>query len=229
MIRLPSLLSVYAPQVGCPDVEKEQFYDLLQEIVSKVPNSEVLNPIGDWNGHVGRVIGDFEAVHGGFGYGNCNIEGDRLLEFAVTNNLIVDNTQFKKRDLHLITYSSGESNSQIDYILYPKTFKKSVINVKVIPGKECALQHNLLVCDLKITTPKIKKHNFSPRLRTWKLCDPDIINKFTPIFNTKLEATKIDPSPDIEEIWSKLKTTLLETTSVVCGSSSKRQWRPETW
>ena len=224
-----AFISVYAPQVGRPDIEKEQFYDLLQEIVSKVPNSEVLIPIGDWNSHVGRVAGAFEAVHGGFGYGNCNIEGERLLEFAVPNNLIVGNTQFKKRDSHLITYSSRENNSQIDYILYPKSFKKSVINVKVIPGEECTLQHHILVCELKITTPKIKKHNFSPRLGTWKLHDLDIINKFTPIFNTKLEATQIDPSPDIEEIWSKLKTTLLETTSVVCGSSSKHQWRPVTW
>ena len=223
-----TFISVYALQVGRPYVEKEQFYDLLQEIVSKVPNSEVLIPIGDWNGHVGRVAGGFEAVHGGFGYGNCNIEGERLLEFAVANNLIVGNTQFKKRDSHLVTYSFGENNSQIDYILYRKSFKKSVINFKVITGEECALQHQLLVSELKITTPKKKKCNFSPRLRTWKLCDPDIINKFTPIFNTKLEATQIDPSPDIEEIWSKLKTALLETTSVVCGSSSKHQWRPET-
>ena len=175
----------------------------------------------DWKSHVGRVACDFEAVDGGFGNRNHNIEGDCLLEFAVANNLIVANTQFKKRDSHLNTYNSVENNSQIDYILYPRSFKKSVISVKVIPGEECALQHHLLVCESKITTPKIKKHNFSPRLRTWKLREPDTINKFTSIFNTKLEATKIDPSPNIEEIWSTLKTTLLETTSVVCGSSSK--------
>ena len=43
-----AFVSVYAPQIGRPPhVEKEQFYDLLQEIVSKVPNSEVLIPIGD--------------------------------------------------------------------------------------------------------------------------------------------------------------------------------------
>ena len=151
------------------------------------------------------------------------------MEFAVANHLIVGNTQFKKRDLHLITYSSGEKKPQTGYILYPKSFKKSVINVKVIPDEECALQHHLLVCELKVTTPKIKRCNFSPRLRIWKLRDSEIINKFTPIFNTKLEATQIDPSPDIKEIWSKLKTSLLETTSVVCGSSSKHQWGPEIW
>ena len=85
-------ISVYAPQVGCPDVEKEQFYDLLQEIVCKVPNSEVFFPIGDWNSHVGRVAGGFDVVRGGYGYENRNIEGERLLEFAVANNLIVGNT-----------------------------------------------------------------------------------------------------------------------------------------
>ena len=140
--------------------------------------------------------------------------------------LLLVTHNFKKRDLHLITW---ENNSQIECILYPKSFKKSVINVKVIPGEGCTLQHHLLVCELKIITSKIKKRNFSPQLRTWKLHDPNIINKFTPIFNTKLEATQTDPSSDIKEIWSKLKTTLFETTSVVCGLSSRHQWRPETW
>ena len=106
-----AFISVYAPQVGCPDVEKEQFYDLLQEIVSKVSSSEVLIPIGNWNSHVGRVAGSFLGSPWRFGYRNRNIEGDRLLEFAVANNLNVGNTQFKKRDSHLITYSSGENNS----------------------------------------------------------------------------------------------------------------------
>ena len=68
-----AFISVYASQVGRPYVEKEQFYDLLQEKVSKVLNSENLIPIGDWNGHVGRVAGGYEAVHRGFGYGKCNI------------------------------------------------------------------------------------------------------------------------------------------------------------
>ena len=149
-----AFISVYSPQVGRPDVEKEQFYDLLQEIVSKVPNSKFSFRL---------VIGTVMLVvllvvlrHGGFGYGNRDIEGERLLEFAAANNLIVGNTQFKKRDSHLITHSFGENNSQIDYILYPKSFKKSAISVKVIPGEECALQHHLLVCGFKITTPKIK-------------------------------------------------------------------------
>ena len=59
--------------------------------------------------------------------------------------IFVGNTWFIKRDSHLVTYQSGDFRTQIDY---PKHFRKSVTNIKVIPGEECASQHRLLVCDL---------------------------------------------------------------------------------
>ena len=47
-----TIISVYAPQQGRPAAEKERFYDQLQSVTAKVPLSEVLIPLGDWNGHV---------------------------------------------------------------------------------------------------------------------------------------------------------------------------------
>ena len=47
------------------------------------------------------------------------------MEFAVFNDLLIGNTKFKKRDTHLITYSSGGQSTQIDYILYRKSQKIS--------------------------------------------------------------------------------------------------------
>lgn len=47
-----AFISVYAPQVGRAEAEKERFYDQLQSAVAKIPASEVLIPVGDWNGHV---------------------------------------------------------------------------------------------------------------------------------------------------------------------------------
>jgi len=83
-----------------------RIYDTLQKLVSKFLSSEILIPLGDWNGHVGQQSNGFE-VHGGFGYGTRNIEG--ILEFALANNLIIGNTHFKKCKSHLITYSSGQN------------------------------------------------------------------------------------------------------------------------
>ena len=46
-----------------------------------------------------------------------NLEGERILEFAVAHNLVVSNSLFTKRESHLVTYQSGSNQSQIDYIL----------------------------------------------------------------------------------------------------------------
>ena len=56
--------------------------------------------------------------------------------------------------------------------------RKMVTDVKVIPGEECALQHNLLVCDLRLKMPPPSKRKFTPRLKIWKLKDPEISQRF---------------------------------------------------
>ena len=71
-------------------------------MVRAVPNSEKLFIEGDLNGHVG-----FEAVHGGFGYGSRNQEGEEVLDFAIDFDLMIANTFFRKRQSHLVTFSSG--------------------------------------------------------------------------------------------------------------------------
>jgi len=38
----------------------------------------------------------YEEVHGGFGYGKQNVEGERVLDFADNFGLKVANTLFKK-------------------------------------------------------------------------------------------------------------------------------------
>ena len=149
-----SFVSVYAPQTGLPESAKQSFfYDQLQIIVSNIPASESLILLGDWNGHVGKNSDEYPDVHGGHGCGSCNLDGERILEFAVANELVVGNTLFKKRDTHLVTYCSGPHMTQIDYMLFRKNFRKSVLNVKVIPSEECVQQHKLLVGDFLVKIP----------------------------------------------------------------------------
>ena len=201
----------------------------MQKCISKVPSSEILIPLGDWNGHVGEKADGFEDVHGGFGYCTRKSEGEWILEFAMANNLFVANTCFMKRESHLVTYNSGGSKSQIDFILYRKTFTSMVKNVKVIPGEECALQHHLFVCDLVHTIRRSLKRKFNPRLRTWKLRDPAVAKEFAIFLNAKLTATQVMNFPNVEEMWAHLKNSLLETSSEVCDTSLNHQWKRQTW
>ena len=132
-----TLLLVYTPQVGWPELEKEHFYGQLQYAVAKVSASEILIPVGDWNSHVGTPAGVFCNAHGGHGFGPCNAEGGRILEFAIANSFHVSNTWFKKRDTYLITCSTRGDSAQIDHILYYESFNSAVSNMKVIPNEEC--------------------------------------------------------------------------------------------
>jgi hypothetical protein len=61
-----------------------------------VPVSEKLFIGGDLNGYVGSTRVGFNRVHGGFGYGSRNQEGEGILNFALAYDLIVANTLFRK-------------------------------------------------------------------------------------------------------------------------------------
>ena len=103
-----------------------------------------------------------------------DVKGERTLEYALAFDLLVENTCFKKRDSHLITYKSGNIATQIDFILFRRTMRRLVTDVKVIPGEEVALQHQLLVCDMRIDVPPKFKRKLIPRLKVWKLKDSQI-------------------------------------------------------
>ena len=52
---------------------------------------ELLIPAGDLNCHVGASASVFSDAQGGHGFGACNKEGERILEFTIANGLHVDN------------------------------------------------------------------------------------------------------------------------------------------
>ena len=73
----------------------------------------------------------------------------------------------------MITYTSGEGRTQIDFVLFRKTFHKHVRDVKVLPGEQVAKQHHMLVCDLCADIPPPANKKFVPRLKTWCLREPE--------------------------------------------------------
>jgi hypothetical protein len=105
------------PQVGQDGSAKRQFWEDLDGLVRAVPSSEKLFIGGDLNGHVGTSRVGYEAVHGGFGFGSRNQEGEEVLNFAIAFDLMLANTFFRKRQSHLVTFSSGQHSSQIDFVL----------------------------------------------------------------------------------------------------------------
>jgi hypothetical protein len=143
-----NVISAYAPQISLNESVKMQFWEELDTLVSSVPISEKLF-IGDLNGHVGSTRVGFDGVHGDFRYGSRNQEGEGILNFALAYDLIIVNTLFKKRVSHLVTFSSGQHCSQIDFILARREDRHACLDCKVIPGECVVPQHKLVVADFR--------------------------------------------------------------------------------
>lgn len=144
-----TFVSDYAPQVGRPQAEKEEFYDDLGEFTRKLKGKYVI--LGDLNGHVGQLADGYEEVHGGKGFGTRNAEGEDILDLAMGFDLVIANTFFTKETQKLVTYGSGNIKTTVDYVLLRRQDLKDVKDVKVIPGEECISQHKLLVMDLGVS------------------------------------------------------------------------------
>ena len=57
---------------------------------------DVVMFLGDFDGHVGRHIDGFDGVHGEYGVGRRNFDGQILLEFCLEKKLCVSNTCFRR-------------------------------------------------------------------------------------------------------------------------------------
>ncbi|KAD2804899.1 hypothetical protein E3N88_38276 [Mikania micrantha] len=102
-----AIVSAYAPHVGLGENERREFWDGMDEVMRNIPRDEKVCIGGDFNGHIWKKEDGFPMAHGGFGFGSRNESGITLLEFALAHDLGIINSFFKKRDSHLITFSSG--------------------------------------------------------------------------------------------------------------------------
>ncbi|XP_065319803.1 uncharacterized protein LOC135927620 [Gordionus sp. m RMFG-2023] len=73
-----NILSVYAPQTGCKEEEKDDFRDILDEAVMEIPKDDLVIIGGDLNTHMRKARDSYKRHHGGFGYGERNDEGEHI-------------------------------------------------------------------------------------------------------------------------------------------------------
>ena len=85
-----TVLSVYVPQTGLEESTKDEFFDCLHTVMSKLTDKEI-------GSHIAREAVGYKGVHGGYGYGQRNADGDRILDFTVANDFVIRNNFFDKR------------------------------------------------------------------------------------------------------------------------------------
>ena len=189
---LGEVISCYCPQAGRSINEKEGFYEL---------------------------IDSFGEVYGGFGIGEINDGGIRLLDWAVGKGLYLMNTCFWKRKSQHITFRSGETETMIDYTLVNNKYRSSVRDVKVIPGEEVVSQHCLLLMDMVFKKMVRRKIKFRKKLKL-RLRESEVKEEF---------AKGVNNNHDGNEDWCGLKRKLLDVDSEFCGYTKGKPGHFEMW
>ena len=114
-----NIFSVYAPTLHSTDEDKDQFYQALDEAISRISSTESLYLLGDFNARVGADQEAWPTCLGNFGRGKINENGQRLLELCCSRGLCVTNTFFKCKDIHQVSWRHPRSRQwhQLDLII----------------------------------------------------------------------------------------------------------------
>ena len=223
---LVNIMSAYAPQTGCEEEEKTKFWEEMDEEVRDIPESEKLWIGGDFNGHCGSDNTGKEGTIGKFGVGNSNEAGDVFVDFAMSHDLRIVNTYFKKAERHRITYKSGGRESQIDYIMCRNSEKGNIKDCKVILGESMTSQHRPLVCTLATRQTKAKESSRIPKIKWWKLAEQENRMQFAEEAKTKLQERIRDGNNE----WETVTQDLSNLGEKLLGKTSgKIKPGKETW
>ena len=118
----------------------------------------------------------------------------------------------------MITFSSADYNSQIDYILVKKSFLKQVREVQVIRNKECITQHKSLIANITVDGHSPKPRIVTPRREVWKLRDPIVRKDLDTFVNEKCtKLFSIEEPVVVNDAYKKVKTFLLNDVGQVCS------------
>lgn len=223
-----NIIQVYAPTCAAADEIVETFYNQLQEVVDGISKRELVIIMGDMNAKVGRSNKEehLREVIGKFGLGERNSRGDRLIEFAITNQLTIANTMFQHHPRRLSTWKSPGNiyKNQIDYMLISKRWKSSCINAIVYPGAECGSDHKLLVMKLY---GRIKKPTIGLKTQQRLSIAGNNKDNFTNTFDDMVKRQKTIDLYPVEQHWNWLKTIIksaCEKTASPIETKRRKPW-----
>ncbi|XP_026042711.1 uncharacterized protein LOC113033277 [Astatotilapia calliptera] len=210
------IISCYAPQTNCPDEEKTEFWRALDDHLQTISPEEHVAVGGDLNGHVGKGRDGYHRFHGGQRFGTRNDDGCRVLDYAEAHDLAVTNTFFKKKPAHLITYSSGGRDTQIDYWLVRRPHLSLVTNVKVIPSTNIGPQHRLLVMDLRLHLGQRRRRTPTTtveKIKWWRLpeCKQQLMDA--------LEHLDVDSNEPVDKAWENIASQIRDAAGNTLGAT----------
>jgi endonuclease/exonuclease/phosphatase family metal-dependent hydrolase len=141
------VLNAHAPTEEKSDDSKDSLCEELEQVFYHFPKYHMKVLTGDFNAKLGRedtfkpTIGN-ESLHE-----DSNDNGIRIVNFAISKNLVVQSTMFPHRNIHKYTWTcpDGKTHNQIDHVLIDRRWHSSILDVRSLRGADCDTDHYLVV------------------------------------------------------------------------------------
>ena len=192
----------------------DEFYSQLEHVINQVKRRDELFVLGDLNAKVGSSAPDYSSVVGGFSkhrYNNAN--GERLVEFCETHNLVLCNTLFKHRMAHRSTwFADGLFNvngkpvrNMSDFVMIIKSSQVLVTNARSYGGFVTRSDHHPVIADLRLSIQKIANNSVPSELcfTRYHMSTTDSASLFRQQLENSLpEFSNASPS-DLDATWKE--------------------------
>jgi hypothetical protein len=146
------VFNVHAPTEDKIDDINDRFYDELEQVFDKFPKYPMKILLGDLNAKVGKED-IFKQIIGTKSLQRIsNDNGVRVVNFAMSKNLIAKSRMFPHHNIHKFTWTSpdGKTHNQIYHILIDRRQCSIVHDVRSFRGMHCDTDHYLVVANLRI-------------------------------------------------------------------------------
>ena len=199
--------------------ENEDHYHKLTDVVNNLPKHNIVIECGDFNAHLGGNDAPYTY------HEMTNSNGKLLLEHATECNMIITNTQRKKKRGKLWTYMSDMSGSktQIDYILVNRKWRNSVHNVEAFNSfSSLGSDHRLVTAKIHLSLRKSKAPAKKVKYDWSVLKDKEIQSKYTVSVKNKFTALCL-PEDDATERYEKCIQSNSEAADQLIPKVKKRK------
>jgi len=131
---------------------KEEFYNLLEQNIKQIANSDIKIILGDFNAKVVKediyksTIGN-ESLHN-----ETNNNQIKTIQFTISKGFNVGSTTFPHKNTHQQTWYSadGRTANQIDHVLTSNRLRSAIIYIRALRGPDIGSDHNLFKTNFKV-------------------------------------------------------------------------------
>lgn len=219
-----TILNVHAPSEMKEDETKDAFYSEIEQVLNSLSSTDVKMVIGDFNAQVGKedCFRSVTVIHSLHDLSN----GCRVASFAISNGLVIKSTQFQRKDIHKVSWSSndGRTRTQIDHVLIDGKFSSNIINERSYRGTLHESDQALVKISMRAKWPRrnVGSVTVRPKYNVNKLKDEETRTKYQRKIEHLIEQQNDNNADENEMV--KLNTTIIhEAAEEILGIVTRTQ------